>query len=330
MKIETTLMDGVLTSMKREDVMKYNVKRWIFVLVGIAILAVIGMLIKRVVVEKKIVVGGKNFTEQYLLPELAKDLLTKHGFDVKLETGVGSVVARKSLENGQIDLYYEYTGTAYTVYYKQGDRAIMTDPQKVYQWVKKADAEKGLVWLDPVKFNNTYTLMMQKIQAEKLGIKSISDLSKYVNEHPDKLIIGVNAEFWERPDGFKPLMKYYGFKVPYDKVKKMDSGLVYKALKDNSVNVSMGFATDGRISAFGFVNLVDDKSYFPAYNPAPVVRKEILDKYPEIREILKPIAETLTTEQMQQLNAAVDVEHKDVSGVAKKWLETHLGPGHSK
>ena len=117
MKIETTLMDGVLTSMKREDVMKYNVKRWIFVLVGIAILAVIGMPTNGISAEKKIVVGGKNFTEQYLLPELAKDLLTKHGFDVKLETGVGSVVARKSLENGQIDLYYEYTGTAYTVYY---------------------------------------------------------------------------------------------------------------------------------------------------------------------------------------------------------------------
>jgi osmoprotectant transport system substrate-binding protein len=329
MKIQTTIVDSVLTSMEREDVMKCDVKRWSFVLVWIAIFAMIGMPTNGVAAEKKIVVGGKNFTEQYLLPELAKDLLTKHGFDVKLETGVGSVVARKSLENGQIDLYYEYTGTAYTVYYKQGDRAIMTDPQKVYQWVKKADVKKGLIWLEPVKFNNTYTLMMRKAQAEKLRIKSISDLSKYVNEHPDKLIIGVNAEFWERPDGFKPLMKHYGFKVPYDKVKKMDSGLVYKALKDKSVNVSMGFATDGRISAFGFVNLVDNKSYFPAYNPAPVIRKEMLDRYPEIRDILKPIAETLTTEQMQQLNAAVDVEHKDVSGVAKKWLETHLGSGHS-
>jgi osmoprotectant transport system substrate-binding protein len=315
--------------MEREDVMKCDVKRWSFVLVWIAIFAMIDMPTNGVAAEKKIVVGGKNFTEQYLLPELAKDLLKKHGFDVNLETGVGSVVARKSLENGQIDLYYEYTGTAYTVYYKQDDRAVMTDPKKVYQWVKKADAKKGLAWLEPVKFNNTYTLMMRKAQAEKLGIKSISDLSKFVNEHPDKLIIGVNAEFWERPDGFKPLMKYYGFKVPYDKVKKMDSGLVYKALKDKSVNVSMGFATDGRISAFGFVNLVDDKSYFPAYNPVPVVRKKILDKYPEIRDILKPIAETLTTDQMQQLNAAVDVEHKDVSGVAKKWLEIHLGSGHS-
>ena len=272
--------------------------------------------------DKKIVVGGKNFTEQYILPELAKDLLEKNGFDVDLKTGVGSVVARQSLENGQMDFYYEYTGTAYTVYYKQDDRAVMTDPQKVYQWVKDADAEKGLIWLQPVNFNNTYTLMMRNEQAEKLGIVSISDLSKYVSEHPDELVIGVNAEFWERPDGFKPLMKYYDFQVPYDKIKKMDSGLVYKALKDKNVDVSMGFATDGRIAAFDFVTLKDDKNYFPDYSPAPVVRKEILEKYPNLPEILKPIAENLTTEQMQQLNSAVDVEHRDVGVVAKEWLES--------
>jgi len=272
--------------------------------------------------DKRIVVGGKNFTEQYILPELAKDLLEKNGFDVDLKTGVGSVVARQSLENGQIDLYYEYTGTAYTVYYKQDDRTVMTDPQKVYQWVKEADASKDLVWLQPVRFNNTYTLMMRKNQAEELGIKSISDLSKYVNTHPDELVIGVNAEFWERPDGFKPLMKYYDFRVPYDKIKKMDSGLVYKALKDKNVDVSMGFATDGRIAAFDFVTLKDDKNYFPDYSPAPVARKEILDKHPNVREILKPIAENLTTDQMQQLNAAVDVDHEDVSVVAKEWLES--------
>jgi glycine betaine/choline ABC-type transport system substrate-binding protein len=83
----------------------------------------------------------------------------------------------------------------------------------------------------------------------------------------------------------------------------------------------MGFATDGRIAAFGFVNLMDDKLFFPVYNPAPVVRKEILDTYPQIRDILKPVAENLTTEEMQQLNAAVDVEHKQVKEVATQWLK---------
>ena len=124
--------------------------------------------------EKGLIVGGKNFTEQLLLPELAGILLGQEGFDVTLKTGVGSVIARKSLENAQFDLYYEYTGTAYTLYYKQNDTEIMTVPEKVYDWVKKADSKKGLVWLDPVRFNNTYTLMMRKTEAEKLGIKTVS------------------------------------------------------------------------------------------------------------------------------------------------------------
>lgn len=272
--------------------------------------------------EKSLIVGGKNFTEQLLLPELAGILLEQAGFDVKLKTGVGTAIARKSLENAQIDLYYEYTGSAYTLFYKQKDKEIMTVPEKVYSWVKKADSEKGLVWLDPVKFNNTYTLMMRKREAEKLGIKSISDLGAYVSKNPDKLIFALGAEFWERPDGFKGLMKTYNFNLPIKQVKKMSMGLTYQALQKKLVNSAAGFATDGRIAAFGFVNLVDDKFFFPVYNPVPVVRKGILDKYPEIEGILKPIADNLTTEEMQQLNKAVDVDHKQVHDVAMDWLKS--------
>ena len=272
--------------------------------------------------EKSLIVGGKNFTEQLLLPELAGIILEQAGFDVTLKTGVGTAIARKSLENAQIDLYYEYTGSAYTLFYKQKDKEIMTVPEKVYSWVKKADSEKGLVWLDPVNFNNTYTLMMRKKEAEKLGIKSISDLGAYVSKNPDKLIFALGAEFWERPDGFKGLMKTYNFNLPIKQVKKMSMGLTYQALQKKLVNSAAGFATDGRIAAFGFVNLVDDKFFFPVYNPAPVVRKAILDKYPEIEGLLKPIADNLTTEEMQQLNKAVDVDHKQVHDVAMDWLKS--------
>ncbi|MFP3869781.1 MAG: glycine betaine ABC transporter substrate-binding protein [Syntrophobacteria bacterium] len=301
--------------------MRMTVKTLAVIVSLLAVFAFIGTPGKTAAGEK-IMIGGKNFAEQYLLPELAKFLLEKSGFEVELQTGVGSAVLRRSLESDQIDLYYEYTGTAYILYYKGSDREVMTDPEKVYQGVKEADLEKGLVWLQPVTFNNTYALMMRENQAEKLEIETISDLSRYINEHPDELVIGVNAEFWERPDGFKPLMKTYGFRVPYDRVRKMDSGLVYKALKEKDVDVSMGFATDGRIAAFGFVMLDDDKSYFPVYNPAPVVRKELIDNFPEIKDILKPIAVNLTTEEMRALNAAVDVEHRKVSAVARKWLES--------
>jgi osmoprotectant transport system substrate-binding protein len=271
--------------------------------------------------EKKITVGGKNFTEQYLLPELAKDLLEKNGFQVELKTGLPTNMARKAILTGEIDLYYEYTGTAYTVFYKQNDPQIMNNPQAVYTWVKEKDAQKNLVWLDPVKLNNTYTLMMNKSQAEKLGISSISDLAAYVDKHPEDLIVGIGTEFWNRPDGFKKLSKVYNLKFPFDNIKKMSLGLAYQALKDGQIDVGMGFATDGRIAAFGFVTLEDNKQFFPVYNPAPVIRKEVLERHPNIEAILKPLAENLSTNEMQNMNKAVDVEHKSESDVAEAWIK---------
>jgi osmoprotectant transport system substrate-binding protein len=271
--------------------------------------------------DKKLIIGGKNFTEQYILPEMAKILLEKQGFEVALKTGVGSTVLRQALENGQVDLCFEYTGSAYTVYLRQKDRAIMTDPEKVFQYVKEADAKRGLVWLPPFELNNTYTLIMPENKAQELKINTISALAAYVKKHPKDLIFGVNAEFLRRPDGFKTLMKFYGFRVPTQNLKQMSTGLTYTALKEGKIQVSVGFSTDGRIAAFQFVNLEDDKKFFPFYNVAPVVRKKMLDLYPEIIEILKPMTQ-LTTEEMRELNKAVDVDKKPVHEVASAWLKS--------
>ncbi|MFP4237450.1 MAG: glycine betaine ABC transporter substrate-binding protein [Desulfonatronovibrio sp.] len=271
--------------------------------------------------DKEITIGGKNFTEQYLLPELAKLLLEEEGFEVELRTGVGTSIARQSLETGQIDMYYEYTGTAYTVFYNEEDSEIMTDPQKVYEWVKEKDAQKGLIWLESIEFNNTYTLMMRREDSERLGIETISEFGEFVEENPDEITFALEAEFWERPDGFKELMKLYNFRMPVQAVKRMDMGLTYMALRKDQVTSAMGYSTDGRIAAFDLVNLEDDKNFFPVYNPAPVIREEVLEKYPEIRDILEPLAEKLDTQAMQALNAEVDVEHKDVTAAARDWLQ---------
>jgi osmoprotectant transport system substrate-binding protein len=287
----------------------------------LALMCLPGMAVPGMAQSKKITIGGKNFTEQYILPQLAKALLEKHGFTVELKTGLPTSMARKALLAGEVDLYYEYTGTAYTVFDKQSNPKIMSNPQAVYEWVKKKDAARGLVWLPPVKMNNTYTLMMKKPEAEKLGISSISDLAAYVKKHPEKLLVGIGTEFWNRPDGFKKLSKVYGLDVPFDNIKKMSIGLAYQALKDGQIDVGMGFATDGRIAAFHFVNLKDDKHFFPVYNPAPVVRKKVLEKYPAIEKILEPIAKNLDTSEMQAMNKAVDVEHKSEANVAKAWLK---------
>jgi osmoprotectant transport system substrate-binding protein len=269
--------------------------------------------------DKKLVIGGKNFTEQYILPEMAKILLEKQGFEVVLKTGVGSTVLRQALENGEVDLCFEYTGSAFTLYLKQRDRAIMTDPEKVFQYVKEADAKRGLVWLFPFELNNNYILIMPENQAQKLKISTISDLAAYVKKKPKDLIFGVNEEFLLRPDGIKGLMRFYGFRVPTQNLKQVATGLSCTALKEEKVQVTVGFATDGRIAAFHFVNLEDDKKYFPSYNVAPVVRKKTLDRFAEIREILKPMMQ-LTTEDMKKLNKAVDVDKKSVHQAARSWL----------
>jgi osmoprotectant transport system substrate-binding protein len=286
------------------------------------VLAIMGFSGVSWALDKKLVVGGKNFTEQYILPEMAKILLEKQGFEVALKTGVGSTVLRQAMENGEVDLCFEYTGSAYTLYLKQKDRAIMTDPEKVFHYVKEADAKKGLIWLYPSGLNNNYTLIMLKTQAQKLNISTVSDLAAFVKKKPKDLIFGVNEEFLIRPDGIKGLMRFYGFRVPTQNLKQMSTGLTCTALKEEKIQVTVGFATDGRIAAFHFVNLKDDKKFFPAYNVAPVVRKKILDQYAEIREILKPIMQ-LTTEEMRQLNKAVDVDKQSIHQAARGWLTSH-------
>ncbi|QTA86950.1 glycine betaine ABC transporter substrate-binding protein [Desulfonema magnum] len=270
---------------------------------------------------KKLVIGSKEFTEQRILGKIMIVLLEKNGFECTDKTGLGGTsVARKALENRQIDVYMEYTGTALMTILKH--KKPITDPQKCYEIVKQEDLEKnGLAWLPFMAFNNTYCLMMQRTASEKLGIKSLSDLAKYVNSNPDKIAFGVNAEFYARPDGYRHLQRAYGFKFPKNKIVKMESGLLYKALKEGQIDVGLGFATDGRIKGFDLVALEDDRQYFPVYNPAPVLKREIAEKYPELEDIFKKLGEKLNTEAMSDLNYQVDIEHKNVKDVATDWLK---------
>jgi osmoprotectant transport system substrate-binding protein len=266
----------------------------------------------------KITIGGKDFTEQHVLSEMTAIYLKNKGYDVESSSNMGSTVVRQALENKQIDMYWEYTGTALIVYQKQD---VETDPDTAYQKVKEVDEKNGITWLDKADFNNTYAIMMRKDTSEETGIKTISDLAEYVKSNPSDFTFSSNAEFYAREDGMKGLEKHYGFEFPSDKVVKMDSGLLYNALKDGEVDVSVSFATDARIKAFDLVLLDDDKQFFPAYNGAPVVRQEVLDNNPELADLLNELAAKLDNDTMIALNYAVDVEHKDVKEVCTDWLK---------
>jgi osmoprotectant transport system substrate-binding protein len=264
-----------------------------------------------------IVVGGKNFTEQQLMAEMTSELLEAKGFSVVKKDGMGSSVLRQAQENGQVDVYWEYTGTSLITFNKINDR-LSTD--ETYKKVKDLDAAKGLVWLDPSRANNTYAFAMNQDEAKKLGISTLSDLAKAVKAGKT-LTFACNSEFYARPDGLRPLQKTYGFEFSQDEVKRMDSGLTYQALKDRQVNIALVFATDGRVPAFNFVILKDDKGYFPSYALTPVIRKATLDANPKLGPILNALSAKLDVPTMARLNASVDVQKKSFSDVAHGFLK---------
>ena len=266
---------------------------------------------------QNIVVGGKNFTEQQIMSQMTAQLLQAKGFKPDVKAGMGSAVLRQAQESGQIDVYWEYTGTSLITYNKINDRL---SPADTYAKVKELDAAKGLVWLNPSKANNTYSLAMNADDAKKMGIATISDLAAKVKGGA-KLTFASNAEFYARPDGLKPLEEKYGFEFARENVKRMDTGLVYQALKEKQVDVGLVFATDGRVPAFNFVVLKDDKGFFPNYALTPVVRKQVLDANPKLADYLNALSAKLDDATMARLNASVDVDKKTVEDVARTFLK---------
>ncbi|NOG31416.1 glycine betaine ABC transporter substrate-binding protein [Halomonas sp. TBZ9] len=265
----------------------------------------------------EVTVGGKNFTEQQILATMTGQYLTGLDYDVDTRSGMGSAVLRQAQENGQIDLYWEYTGTSLINY---NDISERLSPEETYARVKELDAEKGLVWLAPSAANNTYALAMRADDAAERGIETLSDLADAVNAD-EELSFGLNAEFYARDDGWRPLLQAYDFRVGRRDVSRMDSGLVYQALRDGQVDVGLVFATDGRIPAFDFYVLKDDQNYFPAYALTPVIRQETLDAYPALAEQLNALSAQLDDDTMAALNARVDVERETIEDVAQTFLE---------
>lgn len=263
-----------------------------------------------------VVVGGKKFTEQQLVSEMTSQLLRSNGFSVDKRSDLGSTVLRAAQENGQIDIYWEYTGTSLIIYNKVKEQL---DAEQTYQRVKQLDAAKGLTWLQPSKANNTYAFAMRKTEAQAKGITTMSDLAQQINagEH---LTFASNAEFYSRPDGLRPLQERYGFKFERRDVMRMDGGLTYLALRQGQTDISLVLSTDGRVSAFGFVILKDDKSFFPSYALTPVVRTAFLDKHPKVASLLNSLSATLDSETIAALNARVDVGREAIEKVAAEHL----------
>jgi osmoprotectant transport system substrate-binding protein len=261
-------------------------------------------------------VGSKDFTEEFIVAELYAQVLENAGFTVERKLNLGGTpIAQAALVNGDIDLYPEYTSTGLLTVLKQDP---IKDPQQILSTVKQEyETQFKLTWLDASPFNDTNGLAVTQATADTYGLKTYSDLAAKAAE----LRFGGPAEFAEREDGIKGLATAYGGFVPKE-LKQLGTGpLRYDALKNGEIDVVVVFTTDARIAADNLVVLEDDKTFYPIYNIAPVVRQDTLAANPQIADALNQIAPLLTTEVITDLNAQVDIDGKEYAVVAKEFLD---------
>jgi len=264
---------------------------------------------------ESISIGSKNFTEQLVLGELLAQYLGRSStlpIDKRFYLA-GTYICHQALLAGRIDMYVEYTGTALVAILKEPPSS---DHAKVFNDVKDFYSHKfGLEVMPSLGFDNTFAMVMRGSDARKLRLKTLSDAAAIAPQ----LRLGVGYEFIERQDGYKGLVSKYGLKFA-EAPRVMDLGLLYRALQNNQVDLVAGSNTDGLIAALDLVVLEDDLHYFPPYDAVPIVRREMLQRRPEIAEALHQLSGRIKAEDMRRLNYAVDGEKKDAALVIKEFL----------
>ena len=258
-------------------------------------------------------VGSKNFTEQFIVAEIYAQALEAAGIKVerKLNLG-GTLIAQKALEEKQIDLYPDYTGTMLLVVLKAEP---MTDQKAVYDKVKAEYATRGFVVLNESPMNNTYNMVVRPETAAQYKLETLSDLARVANQ----LKIGAGPEFRDRKDGLPGLKAKYGMEFKEDL--QMAIGLRYQALSNKQIDVVNGYATDGMISALKLKRLKDDKNLWPPYYLAPIVRKDALDANPKIAEVLNRVGAMIDESTMAEMNFKVDGDKEEPKDVARGFLK---------
>lgn len=262
-------------------------------------------------------IGSKDFTEELLLGEIYAQILEANGIPVERKLNLaGTQVAHTALISDQIDMYPEYTGTAYG--FILGITANEKDPAKVYQQVAEDYKTKwNLIWLDPAPMNDTNAIACTADAAQKYHLKTLSDLAK---EAPNIRFAAI-PDFPERPDGLAGLKQLYGG-FDFKDMTIYDPGLKYKAITDGKADCVIAFSTDGQISAYHLVLMEDDKGLWPPYQVAPVVRAATLEKYPAIKDALNKLAPMITNDVISSLNWKVDGDKQDYTKVASDFLKS--------
>ncbi len=267
---------------------------------------------------KSITIGGKNFTEQYVINEVLALLLEDNGFKVNRKMGLSSPAVRNAILTGQIDLYVDYNGTAWGTYLKK--KEALNDTEEMFRLVKAEDAGNGLNWLTKFNVNNTYALAVTQETAKANNLYAISDLVGYIEANPDTLF-AIEQEFASREgDGIVAMAELYGIDYDRSMAKIMEVGLTFEAIEQGEVQIAEVYSTDGKLRKYDLAVLEDDRKFFPPYNLCPIIRQDVLDKYPEIEGIITSLEDVLTEEEMIEMNYRVDVGDLEPIDAAREFL----------
>jgi len=272
-----------------------------------------------------IIVGSKIDTEGSLLSKMIILLLRENGFEVVDKSGTGPTsVVRKAILSGEIDIYPEYTGNG-AFFFEEPDSNVWNDAKKGYERVKELDGQaNNLIWLTPAPANNTWAIAVTGVLAETEKLKTMEDFAEYVNSGGYVKLIG-SEEFVTSEVALPAFQKAYGFNLGKEQLIVVASGDTAQTQKaayegTDGVNAAMAYGTDGSVSAFNLVVLSDPKGAQPVYEPAPIIRGNTLEKYPEIEKILEPVFESLNLVILQNLNAKIAVEGLNAEKVAREYL----------
>lgn len=266
--------------------------------------------------EKKVVIASKPMTEQYIIVEMLT-LLIEANTDITVEQkmgiGGGTQNIHPAMLEGEIDIYPEYTGTGWMQVLKQD---FISNPMELYASVKDSYMDEyNIIWSELYGFNDTYGLALDIDLANELGIKTYSDLAT----KGAGLRFGAEYDFFEREDGYKGLQSVYG--IDFEETVELDIGLKYQAIGEDEVDLINIFSTDGRLKEYNLLVLEDDLNYFPSYFAATLIRNETLEKYPELKDVLKMLDGQLTNIEMTNLNYLVEIKKEDPLKVATEYLK---------
>lgn len=263
----------------------------------------------------RIVVGSKNFTESFILGELIAQQIETHTH-LKVERRfylAGTYICQQAMLAGRIDVYPEYTGTALTAVLKE---SATGDKAEVYQRVKSEYERRFGLTLGPAfGFNDTFAMEIRGEDARRLNVNTLSQAAQFAPQWR----AGFGYEFMERPDGYRGLVATYGLHFAGEP-RIMDLGLLARALKDHQIDFAGGNATDGLIPALDLFVLQDDKHYFPPYEAVPIIREQTVREHPEVAQVLAALDGQISDAEMQQMNYAVDAQHRDTADVVRDFL----------